>query len=291
MSAGYIIYSLDGEKFRQLVERPTPDQLTPLAKLVRDGLEEYDGEFDEGDPALEWPKKVKLLAPIVSKRLALPEWYGDLSRAGKMLWEGVIFNACMNCDDIDVGFRAENDGIGWDVIELAWKQLGVVPNTITDVALSTFRTRPYRYQPTAQPATTREQHDHEEGEHASSLDALGKMLGQFVEDAKSGKADPSQLLKGLQTHKGVSQKHKDLLKDLLSDDESGENEDDDEDWTPMHMHTPEEVRKMQAELESVRPAVAAAKKKDVRQQYEKDLTPAIERIAGDGRMLFVQVDT
>jgi hypothetical protein len=33
------------------------------------------------------------------------------------------------------------------------------------------------------------------------------------------------------------------------------------------------------------------KKKDVRQQYEEDLMPAIAAVAEEGRMLFVQVDT
>lgn len=64
------------------------------------------------------------------------------------------------------------------------------------------------------------------------------------------------------------------------------------DWTPMHsMHPPDEVQRMLAELRSVAPAVEAAKDSDVREQFTEDLLPAVERVAADGRLLFIQVDT
>jgi hypothetical protein len=60
----------------------------------------------------------------------------------------------------------------------------------------------------------------------------------------------------------------------------------------MHsMHTPDEVRKMLAELRSIESAMQQGKKKDVRRQYDEDLLPAISSVADDGRMLFIQVDT
>ena len=111
MSAGYIIYSLDWDKFRQLVERPKPKQLKALGKMLRDGLEVHAGEFDAGDPISKWPTDLKSLARIAGQRLELPDWYGDLLIPGKALWEGVIFSACMKCDEVDVGFRVDNDGI------------------------------------------------------------------------------------------------------------------------------------------------------------------------------------
>jgi hypothetical protein len=57
------------------------------------------------------------------------------------------------------------------------------------------------------------------------------------------------------------------------------------------MHTPDEVRKMLAELRSVESAMHKAKKKEVRRQYQEDLLPAINSVADDSRMLFIQVDT
>lgn len=288
--AGYVLYSLDPEKFRQLVEQPTADQLTALAKLTREGLDENDGEFDEDDPIASWPTKTKALVPIVQQRLALPDWYSDLSYAGKVLWEGVIFGACLDNEDIDVGFDAESDGIYWDGIELAWKHLRVVPNTVTDVSLSAFGTRPYRYVPPSGKGKTREEFDQERGEQRSSLEALGQMLNQFLEGAKKGEKDPTKLLDELNESKGVSKEHKNLIQSFLSD------EDDDDDneltvFTPMHsMHLPEEVGKMRQELKSVEGAIRAAKNEQATSDYE-ELMIVLDNIVAKGRMLFVQVDT
>lgn len=291
MSAGYIIYSLDWDKFQRLIEQPNQSQLAALAKLLRDGLDEQDGEWEDGDPILEWPADVDSLAHIAAKRLALPDWYGDLSTPGKTLWEGVVVNACTSGGDIDVGFRVDNDGIGWDVIEMAWKRLGVVPNTISDVDLSCFGTRPFRYHPRAKGTKTRDQFDKEERDRRASLGALGKMLGQFLGGVKQGQTDPGALMSELKKTEAVSQEHKDMLKDLLSDEEP-ETSDDADDWSPMHsMHTPEEVHKILAELKSVEPAFKATKKKAARTQYHNDLMPALEKIANEGRVLFIQVDT
>jgi hypothetical protein len=285
--AGYIIYSLDRGKFERFVKHPTPGQLAAFARLLSDGLEELDGEFDEGDPVAGWPTDATALAPIAAKRLATSDWYKDLSATGKTLWEGAVFNACMNCDEIDVGFRAENDGLGWDVLEFAWKRLGVVPGQISDVALSAFGTRPYRYHARAEPAQTRDRLDKEEAERRSSLSALSGMLGQFLKSAKQGQADPSKLLDQLNQNQAVTEQHKQALKGVLGDADEG----DSEDWQPMHsMHTLDEVRTMLVELRSLKSALKKAKT-NVRRQFDEDLLPAINTVASEGRILFVQVDT
>jgi len=297
MSAGYIIYSLDWEKFRQLVEQPTEGQLTALGKLLRDGIKDPNWDFEDGDPILAWPTDLQSLTQNAAKRLALPDWYGDLSTAGKVLWEGVIFYACMHSRKIKVGFRVDNDGVYWDVIELAWKHLGVVPNTITDVALSAFGTRPYRYFPhpkpgKSHPGKSRAKYDREEDDQRASLEGLRNMLGNLLKDAMRGQKGPDELLPELQEHKGVSQKHKETIEDLLTGEESAVGESDSDSWSPMHsMHTPQEVQQMRDELRSVELAMKATKIKDVWRQYNEDLLPAIESIASDGRMLFIQVDT
>jgi hypothetical protein len=64
------------------------------------------------------------------------------------------------------------------------------------------------------------------------------------------------------------------------------------DWTPMHsMHPPDEVQRMLTELRSVAPAVESVPDEDVRQQFTEELLPAVERVAADRRVLFIQVDT
>lgn len=225
MSSGYIIYSLDWVKFRSLIERPTKPQLKALGGLLAAGIEEYDGEFDEGDPigdldAEDEPALVK----AVTRRLALPDWYSDLTCCGKAAWEGVIWGACMeNEEGIDVGFRVDSDGVYWDVIEIAMSHLGQRSGV---VALSAFGTRPYRYFPGPNPNTP-----------------------SFAEE-------------------------------------------DEGDWSPMHsLHTPDETARMLAELRSAGPAVETSGDEDALHDYRDELMPALERIADDQWMLFIQVDT
>lgn len=276
MSSGYILYSLDAARFHQLVEQPTAGQLSALGTLLSDGLAELEGEFQEGDPILAWKTDVDSLARIAAQRLPRSDWYGDLSVTGKTLWEGVVFNACMDCKSLDVGFRVENDGIYWDVVELAQKKLGG-PRTPT--AFSGFGTRPYRYLPSPQSKASLPDED-----RRSSLRALGDFL-------KGVRQSPERLLEKLTRQEGIAQQHKSALAALLSNEEV-DADDASEAWDPMHsMHSPEEVRAMLGELKTVELAMKATKKGDVRRQYEEDLLPALETIAKDGRMLFVQVDT
>jgi hypothetical protein len=290
--AGYIIYSLDWGKFQGFVERPTPGQLAAFASLLCDGLEEY--EFDEGDPLRAWPTKAKALAPIAAGRLALPDWYGDLSATGKAVWEGAIFGACMEGGGIDLGFRADNDGVYWDVMELAWKQLGVVPGQISDVALSAFGCRPYRYHPETEPAKTRKDYEKEEAGRRSALKELKGEVDEFLEELGAteppSKADPQKMLEEVQ--QGTSGDIMKALMGFFDDVAEGGGGGTLEEWEPMHsMHTPDEVRQMLAELRSVESTMLKARKKDVRRQYEEDLLPALNSVADDQRMLFIQVDT
>lgn len=278
MSAGYIIYSLDTNKFRELVEHPTPGQLAALGQLLSDAFEEFDGQFEEGDPILEWNTNSGSFAQIAAQRLALPDWYSDLSVTGKHLWESVIFNACMNCDEIDVGFRVDNDGIYWDVIEIAWKKLGVFSNKNNDIALATFGKQPFRSHASVTPG---------EGDDP---DANLESLNALAEFLKTAKENPETFLDGLANQDGISDRHKNALSAFMSDDD--DEDEDPEVWYSMHsMHMPDQVQKMLTELKSVEPAMKTTKIKDARRQYEEDLIPALESIVKDGRMLFIQVDT
>lgn len=238
---------------------------------------------------LRWPTDAGSLARVAAERLALPDWYGDLSAPGKDLWESVIFDACMGHPDTHVGFRRDGDGVTWDLIDLCWQHLGVVPGAITDTALSTFGTRPYRYHPRTPPPITREQYDQELAEVAAGQREFDDMLDRLRDDVAQGRKSLDQVLDAFIEQVGPSLDE--MLGDPGEDAAEGEGSDLD-DWQPMHStHTPNEVRGMLEELRSVRPAIEQAVKTDLRQQYLADLLPAIERIASDGRMLFVQGDT
>ncbi len=63
------------------------------------------------------------------------------------------------------------------------------------------------------------------------------------------------------------------------------------DWTPYHsMHTPDEVVRLLEELKAAGPSILAAQDDDARGDYER-LLPAVEKVARDGRLLYVGVDT
>ncbi len=146
--AGYIIYSLDWDKFQNFVNNPTRKQLLAFAEIVSDGLDGDDAEMEDDDPVRDWPSEPEELCDQVKERLARPDWYGDLSDVGKRIWSSAVDGFCRNADRKTVGFRVDNDGIYWDLLELAWKLLKVEPNQIVpDVALSAFGRRPYHYHP------------------------------------------------------------------------------------------------------------------------------------------------
>ena len=146
--AGYILYSLDWDKFQSFVNNPTRKQLLMFAELISDGLDEHDGAFEDGDPVHDWPSEPVELCDPVKERLGRPDWYGDLSDVGKDIWRNAVFGFCSSADRDAVGFRVEHDGIYWDVLELAHKLLKLPSNRFApDVALSAFGERAYRYHP------------------------------------------------------------------------------------------------------------------------------------------------
>lgn len=278
--AGYILYSIDANKFRRLIEHPAQHELKTIRKMLAERLEDLDGECEEDDPILQWNSSPAALEALLKQRLASDDWYGDLSTAGKELWEGLIFDICTDHDEFDLGFQVENDGIYWDVINVARARLKIPPETITEKAISAFGQRPFRYCPQPSQGETRPVMDPEEQK------ASFQLLNQFLEEAKQ---DPQTILTRLAEYEGILPAHKQSLLDML-------NEDDDEDeewpWQPMHsMHPATEVQDMVQELRSIEPAIVQSSIKGVREQYENDLLPALESVAQAGRMLFVQVDT
>jgi hypothetical protein len=218
--AGYRIYSLDWDRFQKFVNNPTEKQLLAFAVRLAEGLEGDDDEMEEDDPIQQWPREPEELCGPVRERLARPDWYGDLSDAGKEAWSRAVSAFCEQKGSGGVGFRADHDGIYWTLLDLAWKQLKVPTDLVLpEVALSAFGQRPYRYHP-----------------------------------------DPDA--------------HRDFYA-----------------WHPMHsMHTPDEVRMMLDELESVAPAIEASKNQEATHDHDA-VVPLLEQLGEENRMLFIQVDT
>ncbi len=152
--AGYYIYSLDWQKFHRFVEEPSPTQLLAFAERVSDGLDEQERAFYDGDPVRDWPSDAEELGELLRPRLRQADWYGDLSDAGKSVWERAIiaFSERRKRGD-NLGYRCECDeSIYWDVIEVARRHHGIAPNLVTEAVVSHFGTRPFRYhQPTDRP--------------------------------------------------------------------------------------------------------------------------------------------
>jgi len=163
--AGYIIYSVDWDKFQSFVNSPTRKQLLEFAKEISDGLDRDDGAFEDGDPVHDWPSEPEELCDIVKERLARPDWYGDLSDVAQNIWGNAVYSFCVSESKDAVGFRVDHDGVYWDVLELALKHLKVDRDQIRpDVALSTFGKRPYRYHHSIDAAKSREKEDGDDEE-------------------------------------------------------------------------------------------------------------------------------
>lgn len=218
--AGYYISSLDWDKFQKFVNRPTKQQLLAFAELLAEQLDGDDSEREADDPIQEWPGDPAKLCSLVQERLARPDWYGDLSDAGKDAWSMALDYFCSQEGPRGVGFRRDHDGIYWTLLDLAWKELHVASEqVVAEVAISAFGQRPYRYHP----------------ERTTKRDDCA--------------------------------------------------------WFPMHsMHTPDEVRKMVEELQTVAPAIEASKNREAIHDYDA-LVPVLERLGKKQRMLFVQIDT
>ena len=158
--AGFVIYSLDLEKFQQFVTNPTDEQLLRFANIVSEGLDyeqdedDYDDEDDEDDEDGEeedagpsvlttWPVEPKELVPVLREWMAKDDWYADLLEYEKDTFESFV-RSYYSDEDSDLGFRVDSDGVYWDVIELVRSFHHVPPNQVNDVIISQFGSSPYK---------------------------------------------------------------------------------------------------------------------------------------------------
>lgn len=295
--AGYILYSLDASKLLRVIDQPTDAELNQLAEVLRDQLE----DFDEPDPVFKSGLTTDELKALVKSRFAKPDWYGDLSTVGKNLWEDLIWELAMEDLEppIDLGFECESDGVYWDVIEECWKRLGVVPNQLSSIAMSSFGITPLRYTPPQTgPQTTREEFDAQQEQRLDGLNAAQAVMEESQDALLSGNMDEKQLLAKLQASGAgeVADMMRDMMNVLDGDDDEEDldpfDEDEDEEFTAMHsMHLPEQVTAMQKELESIANEMSQHQDNEVREEFTEELLPTIQKVANEKRVLFIQVDT
>ena len=116
--AGFFLYSLDAEAFRQLTTAPTKAQCLAGADAIVDDLAERLGDYvgEEADPD-KWPLDRLLLAKAIRARLVSPDWYSDLRAGDAAIWADVVFQLIQD-DGMD--FRNDNDGfLYWDAARIA----------------------------------------------------------------------------------------------------------------------------------------------------------------------------
>ena len=116
MSSGYAIYSLDWGKFQGFVSKPTDKQLAVLAKRLGEEWDAYDDEIDEDDPVQDGSDGAAELHGPIIERLALSDWYGDLSDAGKEIWSQADWGFCCHERLSSIGFRAHGIINDYDLV-------------------------------------------------------------------------------------------------------------------------------------------------------------------------------
>lgn len=121
--AGYFTYSISWEKFKQFVESPTNAQLSTFAKALDDHFEDYleDGHSD-ADPmpiAERWSLDGEDAENAIREHLRKHDWYANIDQYSQRIWSESIQRLCESFN-----LRAESDGIYWNLIEIAKRELG-----------------------------------------------------------------------------------------------------------------------------------------------------------------------
>ena len=112
--AGYFLYTLDGKVFSQLTTVPTDEQAKACARYVQDRVTKSKA----------WPRDLDALTAAIKARLAMPDWYDDLSTEDAETWDDVVFSLCREPgDEIGIGFECSDyESIYWDCAEEAAAQ-------------------------------------------------------------------------------------------------------------------------------------------------------------------------
>jgi len=122
--AGYFLYTIDNDAFTRLTTSPTKADGDALADFIVEELEDYLEDVDDESDAEMWPKDRNGLSALIIKRLAMPDWYSDLSCDNANMWDNVLFALQDEPgEEIGIDFQCSDyESIYWDCAEIAAKQ-------------------------------------------------------------------------------------------------------------------------------------------------------------------------
>ncbi|WP_425395930.1 hypothetical protein [Aeoliella sp.] len=122
--AGYFLYTIDNDAFTRLTTSPTKEDGDALADFILEELEDYLDDFDDESDAKMWPADRDGLSALIVKRLALPDWYSDLTYDNANMWDNVLFALQDEPgEQIGLDFQCyDYESIYWDCAEIATEQ-------------------------------------------------------------------------------------------------------------------------------------------------------------------------
>jgi hypothetical protein len=143
--AGYILQSLDSSRLIKFMQTPSKELVRIMGETVSDLLDEYDSDLEDGDSIADWPSEVEQLAPILVDHVQTENWYADFLPIGQRIWEEAFTALCENEEQNPFKFQYESDGIYWNIVEEAVRYHQQPKNQLTDLEITHFGTRPFRY--------------------------------------------------------------------------------------------------------------------------------------------------
>lgn len=130
--AGYFLYSLDTEVFHQLTTSPTIEQAKVFAEYFSSNASNYLEVF-------HWKEAV--FPELIQHRLALSDWYLDLSQEASEMWDEILFSLMDEPGQtLGIDFQCNDyECIDWDCAAMAAEQ------GATMMAETQFGASAYRY--------------------------------------------------------------------------------------------------------------------------------------------------
>ena len=122
--AGYFLSTVDCDVFTRLTTSPTKADGDALADYIVDDLDDFLDEFEDESDAEMWPEDRDELSALIVERLAMSDWYSDLSYDNANMWDNVIFSLQDEPgEQIGVDFRCSDyESIYWDCANIATEQ-------------------------------------------------------------------------------------------------------------------------------------------------------------------------
>jgi hypothetical protein len=85
----YYLYTYDDEVFTQLTTSPTKEQSDILADYIVEDLEDFIDDYVEEGASI-WPTDRDELSEFIRKRLAMQDWFSDLTDGNDEVWDEIV---------------------------------------------------------------------------------------------------------------------------------------------------------------------------------------------------------